>query len=58
MGDAPSSPVSHKTGKIKAVCRSSCESEIASVNEIVSELLWSIDLMTELGYPQGPVEIF
>jgi hypothetical protein len=53
MGETPNSPVSYKTGKIKAVCRSSCEAEIDSVNEIVS-----IDIMTELGSPQGPVKIF
>jgi hypothetical protein len=39
MGDT----VSYKTGKIKAACRSSCETEIASINAIVNA-------MTELGY--------
>jgi hypothetical protein len=58
MGDHQSSPISYKTGKIKAICRSSCETEITSVNEIVSEVLWSIDLLSELGYPQQSVEIF
>jgi hypothetical protein len=58
MGDHQSSPISYKTGKIKAIYRSSCETAITSVNEIVSEVLWSIDLLSELGYPQQSVEIF
>jgi hypothetical protein len=43
---------------IQAICRSFCESDITSVNEIISEVLWSIDLLSELGYPQQSVEIF
>jgi hypothetical protein len=58
MGDHQSSPISYKTGKIKAIYRSFCETEITSVSEIVSEVLWSIDLLSELGYPQQSGEIF
>jgi hypothetical protein len=58
MGDHQSSPISYMTGKIMAICRLSREIKITSVNDIVYEVLWSIDLLSELGYPQQSVEIF
>ena len=45
-------PFHNKSGVIKAVCRSSTEAEIASLNEIVSDILHTRDLLDELGHPQ------
>ena len=53
-----SSPFHVKSSSIKTVVRSSIEAEIFAANDLASDLLWAIDLMTELGYPQQPVHVF
>ena len=45
-------PFHNKSGVIKSTCRSSTEAEIASLNELVSDLLHSRDLLAELGHKQ------
>jgi hypothetical protein len=57
LGGDSNAPVATKSSLIKLICRSSTEAEIHGVNELTSELLWTIDLLTELGYPQEPVAI-
>ena len=49
--------VAAKGGRIKTVVRSSTEAEISAVNEIASEILWCRDLLEELGYDQGKIDI-
>ena len=53
-----SSPFHVKSSSIKTVVRSSTEAEIFAANDLASDLLWAIDLMTELGFPQQPVHVF
>ena len=53
MGSSVNSHISFKSGSIKTVCRSSTESEISGVNEVTSELLWTVDLAKEMGLYQG-----
>jgi hypothetical protein len=57
LGGDTNAPVAIKSSTIKLICRSSTEAEIHGVNELTSELLWAIDLLGELGYPQKPVRI-
>ena len=47
-----------KSGAIKVVCRSSTEAELHAANEACSDVLHSVDLLTELGHPQGPVPFY
>ena len=51
-----SAPFHAKSSVIKNVVRSSTEAEIFAANDLVSDLLWAIDLMTELGFPQQTYE--
>ena len=53
MGCSVNLPISFQSGSIKIVCRSSTESEISGVNEVTSELLWTIDFAKEVGLYQG-----
>jgi hypothetical protein len=57
FGSNENSPILAKSGKLKAIHRSSTEAEISGVNELASELLWVIDLCIELGYSQEDVNI-
>ena len=50
-------PFHFKSGRIKAVCRSSTEAELYALNEGVSDILHYIDLLTDLMFPQGPVVV-
>jgi hypothetical protein len=50
-------PFHFQSGVIKSVCRSSTEAELFAVNNGISDLLWAIDFMNELGYPQNTVPI-
>ena len=47
-----------KSSAIKVVCRSSTEAELHAANEASSDVLHAIDLLTELGHPQGPVTFY
>ena len=47
-----------KSSAIKVVCRSSTEAELHAANEACSDVLHAIDLLTELGHPQGPVPFY
>ena len=53
-----SAPFYAKSSVIKNVVRSSTEAEIFAANDLVSDLLWAIDLMTELGFPQQTVPVY
>lgn len=57
LGGGHCAPVACKSGSIKPICRSATEAEIHGVNECLSEILWTVDLLTELGYAQQPVTI-
>ena len=47
-----------KSSAIKVVCRSSTEAELHAANEACSDVLHAVDLLTELGHPQGPVPFY
>jgi hypothetical protein len=57
FGSNENSPILAKSGKLKAIHRSSTEAEIFGVNELATELLWVINLCIELGYTQEDVNI-
>ena len=48
----------NKSGIIKVVARSSTEAEIAALNELISEILHTRDLLEEMGHSQPPTLIF
>ena len=53
------SPVSWKTKKQDTVARSSAEAEYRSMRNALDEILWFLELLTEIGFPQqGPVRLF
>lgn len=47
-----------KSSAIKVVCRSSTEAEIHAANEVSSDVLHAIDLLTELKHLQDPVPFY
>jgi len=47
----------HVSTKQPVVAKSSCEAELIAVNKVGDHVEWAIQLMEELGYPQGPVTI-
>jgi hypothetical protein len=51
-------PFHNKSGVIKAVCRSSTEAEIAALNELISDVLHTRDLLRELGHPQPTTVVY
>ena len=55
LGDGPNAFVYSKAGKIKPVVRSSTEAEIYALNELATEIVFSVHVMEELGFPQGVV---
>jgi hypothetical protein len=57
FGSNENSAILAKSGKLKAIHRSSAKAEISGGNELASELLRVIDLCIELGYSQEDVNI-
>jgi hypothetical protein len=51
-------PFHNKSGIIKAVCRSSTEAEIAALNELISDVLHTRDLLEELGHKQPTTTVY
>jgi hypothetical protein len=51
-------PFHNKSGVIKAVCRSSTEAEIAALNELISDVLHTRDLLRELGHIQPTTTVY
>jgi len=51
-------PFHNKSGVIKVVARSSTEAEIAALNELISEILHTRDLLEEMGHSQPATLIF
>jgi hypothetical protein len=52
------SPIHNKSGVIHSVVRSSTEAEISALNEVTSDLLWTIDILKELQLYDGLTRIF
>ena len=47
-----------RSSSIKPVVRSSTEAEIFAINDLASDALHAYDLLNEIGFTQGPIEIF
>ena len=57
-GDTYGGPIDTYSSRAKLNGRSSMEYELYALHHLLPNLLFLIDLLTELGYPQEPVVIF
>lgn len=53
----PNAPIMAKSVKQKSVANSSTAAELIAFSTTLEEVLWTVELLNELGFKQGPVEI-
>jgi len=53
----PNAPIYAKTGKQKTVANSSTAAELIAFSSTLEEVLWTVELLNELGFKQEPVII-